>query len=710
MLSSFKVASTAAGSGASGRSGGKKGTKIVASGGGAKAKSADTPSAHQRSQHRAVITIVHTKTLTLARTVQKYPRKHRDLSGVLGDAVEALEEFKDVEWPPRKAEMEEILEDVPSWLGGENEAKANGRPESKVAATRERRAVSDGSLNGMTEGNDGGEGSAAAAEDLEKELEDLEDSDVNDEKEAVKLHQAVLHAGEEVVSDEAGEGGDNSKESEAEEEGEFGENSEKEYGVPSDTPPCGDEKDKAAAVERFESIIQKREPKDTQPKAPPPPNFKSIVTSKPSNKKSNYSRKVPIVDAAAMEPMHPAVITTLHALCMVISSDSKTPKMAELALECVTILTNGRYVSGVAGGRMKLEQQKKLSESMSKAGRLQQQIKAVITSGDPTGGAGGHDGRDGGLSFLGYVVESITRASDASAEGVQGGMAKALLAIMTCQKCGVHEAAMLQAVRSTFHVYLVGKSVMGKELAKRTLVDMLKTVFNRMEAYDIVSKDAGGSTVGGENDSEEAGAAIAASKSSGEDDATAATSTTAATATKTATNGTNKDGTTIDEVVGSAGGFASQYHTDSYLLFRALCKLSSKTLPGDENVGNELGMGSAGGVTSYFSPAPVVDPLALNSKILSLELILAVFEHCGDAFRHGEKFVYAVQSYLCVSLLKNCMSNQTVVAHLSLKIFLLLVSSEVSVCLHGSACTYPFPHIMESILRCGNLRPISNPK
>ena len=81
-----------------------------------------------------------------------------------------------------------------------------------------------------------------------------------------------------------------------------------------------------------------------------------------------------------------------------------------------------------------------------------------------------------------------------------------------------------------------------------------------------------------------------------------------------------------------------------------------------------------GAMSNYFSSVPAVDPLALNSKILSLELILAVFDHCGDAFRHGEKFVYAVQSYLCVSLLKNCMSNQTVVAHLSLKIFLLLVS------------------------------------
>eukprot|EP00804_Cyclotella_cryptica_P009255 CCRYP_016755-RC/>CCRYP_016755-RC protein AED:0.22 eAED:0.22 QI:0/0.36/0.16/1/0.36/0.16/12/38/1705 len=280
--------------------------------------------------------------------------------------------------------------------------------------------------------------------------------------------------------------------------------------------------------------------------------------------------------------------------------------MSEMALECITLLTNGRYVS-----------------------------------------APGHDGRDGGLSFLGYVVESITRASESPSELVQGCMAKALLSIMTCPKCGVHEAAMLQAVRSTFHVYLVAKTGPGKEVARRTLVDMLKCVFNRMEAYDVMAQ--------GSED-----VAIAAVPS-GEDDGTEGTATTMTTngsvSTKadrmptspTATGTTHNDAT----VASSIGMFASQYHTDSYLLFRALCKLSSKTLPGDENV--------------------PIDPLALNSKILSLELILAVFEHCGEAFRNGEKFIYAVQSYLCVSLLKNCMSNQTNVAHLSLKIFLLLV-------------------------------------
>jgi len=107
----------------------------------------------------------------------------------------------------------------------------------------------------------------------------------------------------------------------------------------------------------------------------------------------------------------------------------------------------------------------------------------------------------------------------------------------------------------------------------------------------------------------------------------------------------------------------SQYQIDAYLLFRALCKLFAKNLPGDD-VSNIKFL-------SLFSNA--VDPMALHSKILSLQLILHALEMSGKAFKNGPKFIYAIQNYLCVSLLKNCMSHDTTVAYLSLKIFLTLV-------------------------------------
>ncbi|KAL7467733.1 hypothetical protein ACHAXS_007976 [Conticribra weissflogii] len=620
------------------------------------------PHSHQRSQHRTILALVHAKTLSLAKTVQKYPRKHRDLSGVLDDAVEALEEFKSVEWPPRRCEMEEVLDSVPSWMEGGDEdgavSELGNEMEEKLTMAEE-----DGAASTAASVTNANRKVVDVEHAEEEELRELQDADVHDEEEAKRLHDAVLSVGGRVT----GEDGAVVANSPSKENEEIPATSDHEIGNEENEV----EQKKAEAIKRFESIVHK----NGDNKSPP-----HSITDKSARSPLSSDQAV---DAAAMEPMHPAVITTLHALCMVISSDSKTPKMAEMALECISILTNGRYVSGVAGGRMKLEQQRKMSEltrtDVNGDDKGQRGLGKVVPSSNPA--APGHDGRDGGLSFLGYVVESITRASDSSSEVVQGGMAKALLSIMTCPKCGVHEAAMLQAVRSTFHVYLVSKTVAGKELAKRTLVDMLKCVFNRMEAYDIISRDqeAAKRDVGKQGAN---GASVdkTPSRENEADDKTVGTTST------TVTNGSDRSTLKnvtapspgiLDDPSNAIGLFASQYHTDSYLLFRALCKLSSKTLPGDENVGvsstGGLGIGGSGHGVNFFSTSTTVDPLALNSKILSLELILAVFEHCGDAFQNGEKFVYAVQSYLCVSLLKNCMSNQTSVAHLSLKIFLLLV-------------------------------------
>jgi brefeldin A-inhibited guanine nucleotide-exchange protein len=118
--------------------------------------------------------------------------------------------------------------------------------------------------------------------------------------------------------------------------------------------------------------------------------------------------------------------------------------------------------------------------------------------------------------------------------------------------------------------------------------------------------------------------------------------------------------------------FDSQYHADSYALFRSLCKLSSKELEA-ENESTELS-----GVGAFFSiqlasSSSQSDPMSLNGKILALNLILSAMDYSGRAFCEGERFIYLVQHYLCVSLLKNCVSNHTQVAFLSQKIFMVLL-------------------------------------
>lgn len=209
-------------------------------------------------------------------------------------------------------------------------------------------------------------------------------------------------------------------------------------------------------------------------------------------------------------------------------------------------------------------------------------------------------------SLLQRLIEAITECSDVNVESIQTGVVKSVSAIMTSPKCGIHEGCMLKAIRATFHVYLVTKSPNCKTISKSSLLEMIRSVFSFMETYHVMKKS---------------------------------------------------------QVDASLDAFAAQYTVDAHLLFRALCKLSSKHI--DESKSSML--------PNFVSSTSPVDPMALQSKILSLELLLALLDNAGEAFCTYEKFIYAVQNYLCVSLLKNCTSGDTQVAYLSQKIFLILV-------------------------------------
>jgi len=103
--------------------------------------------------------------------------------------------------------------------------------------------------------------------------------------------------------------------------------------------------------------------------------------------------------------------------------------------------------------------------------------------------------------------------------------------------------------------------------------------------------------------------------------------------------------------------FQSIRHKDAYLLFRALCKLSMK----NQNL-----------VDGSGSDRHTPDPVALRSKVLSLDLVLGILNVCGPGFVASKDFVYAIRSYLVPSLIKNCVSNNTSVVGLSLRIFTIL--------------------------------------
>ncbi len=91
---------------------------------------------------------------------------------------------------------------------------------------------------------------------------------------------------------------------------------------------------------------------------------------------------------------------------------------------------------------------------------------------------------------------------------------------------------------------------------------------------------------------------------------------------------------------------------DAFLVFRSLCKLSMKPLP---------------------EPLPSDDSIELRSKLLSLQLLFSIIQNSGAKFRSGDKFVWAVRQYLCVSLLKNGVSPIASILQLSLDLFVAVI-------------------------------------
>ncbi len=99
-------------------------------------------------------------------------------------------------------------------------------------------------------------------------------------------------------------------------------------------------------------------------------------------------------------------------------------------------------------------------------------------------------------------------------------------------------------------------------------------------------------------------------------------------------------------------------HKDAIILFKALCRLSMKA----ESFGR----------THSSTVDDGADPIALKTKVLSLDLIKSALDAGGRTLRTSPHLINAIKEYLVSSLIKNCVSANTQVVGLSLRIFIIL--------------------------------------
>jgi len=235
---------------------------------------------------------------------------------------------------------------------------------------------------------------------------------------------------------------------------------------------------------------------------------------------------------------------------------------------------------------------------------------------------------------------------------------------------------LLQTIRVLYHAFLSTSTEANKTTARASLQQLVTSVFIRMIASS---------------------SSIAERNHDNDDDIDSNNN--------DEESGNQEDVTKSSNATGPEGGpvFPSDNHRDAFLVLRSLCKLSMRVPPSGERH-SHVGLQTSGSNVMWDSSkdptgrSPMksskaghdlyggeqnreylqhiyihaIHP-ALESKILALDLLLYVLKRTdmSGSFLQGcgPQFHYSIRNYLCVSLLKNCTSDDTRVVNLSLRVF-----------------------------------------
>ncbi|VDN17886.1 unnamed protein product [Gongylonema pulchrum] len=269
-------------------------------------------------------------------------------------------------------------------------------------------------------------------------------------------------------------------------------------------------------------------------------------------------------------------------------------------------------------------------------------------------------------------------------EGVQLQILKAILAVVLAPTCEVHKATLLLAVRTCFNIYLVSRSPINQSTAKASLTQVsaflnflitckafVLTVINAVFGNMLKAEEAVSLTDESDEKSHfqivqtvvnymvDQVAMQSDEQSSGTSRQDSIAISMAAEVLAAAPRSLNPVSLAADssEHIGDDVPslhlyFRSVQEEDAFLLFRALCRLSTKALP----------------------ERPDPSSHELRSKELSLEMLLLIVQNSSSLIHSSQPFILALRHLLCVSLSRNGVSPIVSVFEKSLAIFVQLVN------------------------------------
>ncbi|KAK4541852.1 hypothetical protein LTR36_007384 [Oleoguttula mirabilis] len=399
-------------------------------------------------------------------------------------------------------------------------------------------------------------------------------------------------------------------------------------------------------------------------------------------------------DARKRKPLHDS---TQRALASIRSAQGDASQInPELMFEPLNLATEASTVSVV-------------TTALDCIGKL---ISYSYFSAPPPSSA---DGQHQKAPLIERAIDTICDCfqGEATPAEVQMQIIKSLLAAILNDKIVVHGAGLLKSVRQTYNIFLLSKSSSNQQIAQGTLTQMVNTVFERVETRlaskalrinssksslgnSVVEQQTNGTdtptAVGDETPSvaepetpvEKDGqpkmtlAMFETQKSFDDAKITDAAPTTVSRAKRNAhSKQPSRTGSGYDIpsiTVQSEGGSEALsedeeedeiYIKDAFLVFRAMCKLSTKALRPEEAV--------------------EIKSQGMRSKLLSLHIIhTTLFNHSTvfvnphstiKSSSNGEPtpFTQAIKQYLCLSLSRNGASPTNRVFEVSAEIFWLMM-------------------------------------
>ncbi|EME85342.1 uncharacterized protein MYCFIDRAFT_42664 [Pseudocercospora fijiensis CIRAD86] len=297
---------------------------------------------------------------------------------------------------------------------------------------------------------------------------------------------------------------------------------------------------------------------------------------------------------------------------------------------------------------------------------------------------------------------------EATPAEVQMQIIKSLLAAILNDKIVVHGAGLLKSVRQTYNIFLLSKSSANQQIAQGTLMQMVGTVFERVKVR-LASKASRSSTslktngaeaasdvssvVGSDETPSLAGAPQTPdierdepkmtlqtfeTRKSFDDTRINDTAPTMVTKNKKASKRPSTSGSGADvpsiTVQGEGSDALSEddeedeiYIKDAFLIFRAMCKLSTKPL--------------------RIEDAVDIKSQGMRSKLLSLHIVHSVLFNHSVIFTsphatirsssNGDPtgFTQAIKQYLCLSLSRNGASSISKVFEVASEIFWLMTKN-----------------------------------